>query len=331
MSKPLRVAFFGASVTEQSIHHATGEITGYVSYFEKFLAPQRDYQVFRVSAGSCHLTDAAMVYLNNIIEYKPDICVIDWATSAITECDQRFIDQLYNSLISSGIITMTVILPRVDRAQSETQIAAMMRQTSEKFGMPFHDISSMIADEEIPLILRDIVHTSAKGAKRYAELIDGFIAEIDASSYSFPSAPIPFFVTEIVSPVDAPLSTKQIVVSASSGAHSDLEYCVMLQQRIGPYSPVLEILLDSPGDARRLENFSLWDPWCYRERQCLKPLMGWAAGPFSRITFKVSADNPNYAASSEQTYAEPGSRHIKPRGSLYVVSTRPVECSVHYR
>ncbi|SNR72564.1 hypothetical protein SAMN06265370_11861 [Puniceibacterium sediminis] len=31
------IAFFGASVTDQDIHHATNEVTGFVSYFERNL------------------------------------------------------------------------------------------------------------------------------------------------------------------------------------------------------------------------------------------------------------------------------------------------------
>lgn len=331
MSKALHVTFFGASVTEQSVHHATGEVTGYVNYYEQNFAREKNITVSRVSAGSCNLTDAAIIYVNKVIALKPDICVIDWATTAITDCDMRFVNQVYNLLIANRIVTLTVILPRTDRVQSETLIADKMRRASYKFGMPFHDVSVMISSDALSRALRDIVHTSSEGAAIYANFIDEFITAVDLESYTFPTEAPPFSISEIAKAAVTPLVAKQIILSAGRESAEDIEYSVMLEQRIGPYSPVLQIVAGQGSESVLLQRFSLWDPWCYRERQCLKPLMEWASGKLSKVTLRVCNDDPDYSKAKEPTYVEPAARHIKPRGSLYLVSTQPIQCSVEFR
>jgi len=331
MSKALHVTFFGASVTEQSIHHATGEVTGYVTYYEQHFAQEKNIKVSRVSAGSCNLTDAAIIYVNKVIALKPDICVIDWATTAISDCDIRFVNQVYNLLVANRIVTLTVILPRTDRVQSETLIADKMRRVSDRFGMPFHDVSTLISGDALSTALRDIVHTSPEGAKMYAHFMNEFITAVDLDNHTFTIEAPPFFVNEIATATALPLSAKQITVSASPDIREDVEYSVMLEQRVGPYSPVLQILSGEGSESVLMQRFSLWDPWCYRERQCLKPLMDWASGKLSKVILRVCSDDPPYSNAKEPTYVEPSARHIKPRGSLYLVSTQPVNCSVEFR
>jgi hypothetical protein len=214
--------------------------------------------------------------------------------------------------------------------QSETPIADKMRQVSKKFRMPFHDITEAMSSDDLTRALRDIVHTSPEGAAIYANFMNEFISAVDLESHIFPTERAPFIVSEIAAPTATPLSAKQIILSAKPESSEDIEYSLMLEQRIGPYSPILQIVAGEGNEAVLLQRFSLWDPWCYRERQCLKPLMDWTSGKLSNITLRVCNDEPDYFKAREPTYAEPAERHIKPRGSLYLVSTQPVQCSVKF-
>ncbi len=93
VSKDRHVVFFGASVTEQDTHHATGVLSGFVTYFQTHLAA--GWQVSRISAGSSNIADAAVIYVEKVIALAPQICVLDWVTPALQACDPRLVQQVY--------------------------------------------------------------------------------------------------------------------------------------------------------------------------------------------------------------------------------------------
>jgi len=328
MTTQKHLLFFGASVTEQNFHHGTGEMTGFVSYFEANMAKAKGLRVSRVSAGSSDLTDAALVAVEEVIAAAPDICVIDWLTPALSECDPRFVLQIYMRLLEAGIRPITVLFLRTDRIQAETQIGQEMIRICDRLKLPLFDAVELLEDHEIHEILRDTVHTSTEGARLYAEWIDGILDQIEETLPPKPDEPAPFTVVEVPFSDDV-LACRTLTVRNLDPADTEpMDFCLVMQQRVGPYSPVLDVLSREGSEMREIGKFSIWDPWCYRERQCTKRLMNWHSGPMQELQFSVSETAPRYAQSPQETSAPFTERHLKPRGKLYLVATRPVHVSV---
>jgi len=330
MAQPRHIVFFGASVTEQHIHNATGEVSGFVTYFEQHLAEGLGVRVSRVSAGSSDLTDAAMVYVEEVIALKPDICFLDWATPALTSCDPRFIHQIYFRLMQHDILPVTLIFPRRDRAQRDLPITREMSGLSQAYDLPFFDATPLLKKYGTDVVLRDVVHTTAEGARIYAEAVAALIPRLPSRLRFAFASPVPFVVTELVSEVPPPDTFRKMIVTNLAKDDRPLEFTMVMQQRVGPFSPILDVRSFGPTGGTELPPFPLWDVWCHRERQTTKKIMHWHKGPFHRIEFNISQTDPNYASSPEAEPVEFANRRIRQRGKLYLIADRPQTCSVSY-
>lgn len=329
MSNKRRVVFFGASVTEQDVHHATGELTGYVTYFKKHLA--EDWDVQRVSAGSSSIADAAIVYAEQVVALKPEICVIDWVTPALTDCDPRLVRQLYYRLMQNGILPVTVFFPRRDRIQSTIQIAREMAAICAEFDLPLFDAQSLVDKHGIDTILRDTVHTTKDGARIYAETMADLLAKVQ-SGRSFPAGlQPPFTVTALKTDAALPGHFIRMVVYNAGPKDEELEFTLIMEQRVGPFSPVLNIKADHAAGTTQLPSFTIWDAWSYRERQCIKPIMGWYRGPLTRLEITISPTDPPYAQIPKASPVPLAGRHLKQRGDLFLVTRSDAQCKMTYR
>lgn len=330
MAQSRHIVFFGASVTEQHVHNATGEVSGFVTYFERHLAEGLDVKVSRVSAGSSDLTDAALVYVEDVIALKPDVCILDWVTPALTSCDPRFIQQVYFRLMEHGILPVTVIFPRRDRPQRELPITREMSALCQAYDLPFFDATPLLKKHGVDTVLRDVVHTTPEGARIYAEAIAGLIPRLPlALRFAF-ATPAPFVVTEILPEGPLPEAFRRITVTNMAPDDQPAEFCIIMQQRVGPYSPVLDVRSVTPAGAENLPVFSLWDVWCHRDRQTIKKIMHWHSGLLHRMEFTISATAPDFAISPEAERVEQGARRIRQRGKLYLVADRALNCRAAY-
>jgi hypothetical protein len=330
MAQPRHVVFFGASVTEQHVHSGTGELSGFVTYFERHFAAGLNLKVSRVSAGSSDLTDAAMVYVEEVIALKPDICILDWATPALTECDPRFIHQIYFRLMAHDILPVTVIFPRGDRAQRDIPITREMSGLSQAYDLPFYDMTPLLKTYGMDVVLRDVVHTTAEGARIYAEAVAALIPRLPPRLRFAFATPIPFCVTALVCDPPPPDSFRKITVTNLAKTDEPVEFTLVMQQRVGPYSPVLDVRSFGPDGGGELPPYPLWDVWCHRERQTAKKIMHWHKGPFQRIEIGVSRTDPDYATSPESVPVDFANRRIRQRGTLFLISDTPQNCSVSY-
>ena len=171
--------FFGASVTEQTRNHSSGEVTGYYSCL------QTDYPhiVERVSAGSCSIHDAGILLLEDVITKAPDVCFLEWCTALKIEPDLDAVTYICKSLAARGIAPIPLILPRSDRDNASIKLTSDLITVCTRLGCPTLDLTGTLDDESSRLILRDVVHTTQKGAKIYAQLISDFI---ESDKFSIP-------------------------------------------------------------------------------------------------------------------------------------------------
>ena len=124
----MHICFFGASVSEQTRHHSTQEITGYITYLSEVITAGSDILISRVTSGSNTIDDAGIIYVHRVVELQPDICVLDWSTPANNDCDFSSVKFIYSELLSHKIIPLTAIFPRSDRDQSVTPITIKLQK-----------------------------------------------------------------------------------------------------------------------------------------------------------------------------------------------------------
>lgn len=328
------VTFFGASVTEQSVHHVTKDRTGFVNYFEDELAEAHGFKVSRVSAGSSDVKDAGVVYVERVIEENPDICILDWVTPALQDCDPRFVQQIYFRLMEYDIFPVTVLLPRTDRNQRDIPLAREMARICERFSLPFYDVSEMLGDIRIDEILRDVVHTNAYGAEVYAKIMLKILKDTPRLAEPLPKPVPPLHVMTVEPEATPKLSAKRLSITVKQKAEAEkLAFSLVMEQRVGPYSPVLNIRVQQAPDGafEQVDQFNVFDAWCHRERQCIKSISNWIeVDDMASIEVAVADHSPALAQKVAEEVVPAKDRHLKPRGDIYIVSDTLLLCSAAY-
>lgn len=330
MNRPIHVAFFGASVTEQSVHHATGERTGYVNAFDDTFASIRNIRTSRVSAGSSDVMDAGVVYVEKVAALGPDICILDWVTPSLQDCDPRIVQQIYYRLMEHDILPVTILFPRTDRRQKDIPIAREMARISTEFGFPYFDAMDMLGDEPLEGLLRDTVHTTAHGALVYAGIVDRILSQVKLPEAPLPKPKAPFFVVKATAESASPNAVRKFQLDVRKAEKGPLGLCLVLEQRVGPYSPVINVSTQrADGEREVLEVYSVFDAWCHRERQCTKRITNWlTAEDLRSLTGTVRNETPKLVNQVRSKPMPPRARHLRPRGDLYVVADREISCTV---
>ena len=176
-----RIAFYGASVTQQA--------NGYWEYFAK-LNPNFDVKPF--GNGSMHLNDAGICYIDDVINYEPEWCFIDWFStgyivygkdkdeSTTLEEDfediKQYIDTIMYSFLSKNIKLVFLTFPdksidgRTGNPVEKEEIYKKINEYINDIGVPTIDISESF--EDLKIILRDGIHTTPFGAEEYSKIID---------------------------------------------------------------------------------------------------------------------------------------------------------------
>jgi len=255
-----RIAFYGASVTQQA--------NGYWEYFAK-LNPDFDVRPF--GNGSMHLNDAGICYIDDVINYQPEWCFIDWfstgyivygkdkeVTTTLEEdfLDiKQYIDTIMYSFLSKNIKLVFLTFPdksidgRTGKPVEKEEIYKKINKYINDVGIPTVDVSESF--ENLDIILRDGIHTTPFGAEQYANIIN----EEFKNMYN---------VVEM--PEDYPEQNKYCGVRRLDLNMVVYEELVLggpcevigVSQFIGPYTGLISI------DGKIINN---WDRWCYYERR----------------------------------------------------------------
>ena len=130
-----RIAFFGASVTQQS--------DGYWRYFMNN-NPQFDVKAF--GYGARHLNDAGVCYIDTVLAFHPEYCFIDWFSTGYIKYEEdtfetemhQYIDTLIHKFISNGVKPIFLTFPdeTVDKKAIYKKIATYITN----LGIPLLDI-----------------------------------------------------------------------------------------------------------------------------------------------------------------------------------------------
>lgn len=329
----MRYLFFGASVTEQTASHSTGEITGYVTCLET----DYTYSLDRISAGSCSIHDAGILLLDDVISKSPDVCFLEWCTSLKIDRDLNVVTYICKSLASHGIAPVPLILPRSDRANRDTELAGDLIRVCRTLGCPTLDLSGSLVEAATSEILRDVVHTTLDGAKFYANRISAFIEseefvipskqELVILSDRLPSQPINISTVEGRNrePLNITARRLRLRLSRPKSSKPDevVKASIFADVRVGPWTGKVSTVYGSHFE----EQVDMFDRWCFRERQCLKKLTPEILFEESTLDLHlvVSEQRPSLQGIPQEHHHafSPFRPSLKVRGRIYVVSTSP--------
>ena len=275
-----RIAFYGASVTRQA--------NGYWEYFAR-LNP--NFEVSPFGNGAMHLNDAGICYIDDVINYEPEWCFIDWFSTGYIaygrdmnetttveedfEDIKQYIDTILYSFLSKNIKLVFLTFPdksldsRNGKPVEKEEIYKKINEYINDVGVPTMDISESF--EDLKIILRDGIHTTPFGAEQYAKLIN----EEFKNMYNI-----------IEMPTQYPERNEYCGVKRMDLNFNVFDKLVLsgpckvigMAQSVGPYTG----LLDIDGVV-----INIWDRWCYYERKMV--LMRFDVG--ERSTIKVLEDD----------------------------------------
>lgn len=260
-----KIVFYGASVTQQR--------NGYVNHFAKLSKAK----VLKFGFGGMHLNDAGICFIDKVVELKPEICFVDWFSTAYSNQDSNlefYIDAIAEKLLKVDCRVIFLFLPNKRNAKEcdWENLYSFAKNYLKKQRLEFICIDEALSDCTPEEILRDEIHSTERGSRFYAETIYDYLqnhpqlpkAEVKPNIYSSISA----------LPVKRGFDKKLILEGDChiQGFHL----------QIGPWSGIVNIKTD---DGRFKEN--TWDWWCYYGRDHFSfnlPIDG-------RVTFTISDES----------------------------------------
>ena len=279
--KNLKIAFYGASVTQQQ--------NGFVEHFSRLTHTK----VLKFGFGSMHLCDAGICFVDKVVKSRPDICFVDWFSTWYANQDGKFsfyLDAITEKLQKTGCRVIFLFLPN-NRGLEECDVAkfyADAKSYLKNKKIEFIPLDEILANHAATELLRDSIHTTPAGSRLYAENILKYLentavlpkAELEPNIYSAIS----------VLPVKRSFDKKLVL---EGKCHIQGFFL-----KIGPWSGIVKVDL---GNASFKEN--TWDQWCYYVRNHFSfnfPIDGKTVFTLSDETFDTSSCKETFNFSKQK-------------------------------
>ncbi len=322
------IHFFGASVTSQSIHHKTGEVTGFVNCLESRICSHRPtVKISRTSAGSSLFRSAGICLLEEVLDTSPNIIVLDWHSTGEEYFDEISWNYLVDRILQKNILLLVLFMPRLRFVGLNYKIQKfnIARNQSSRCGLVLCDIYESIGKEfELDKCLRDDVHTNSFGAKKYSDIIYPYLEKMIVQILN--NERTNYHTNDIKPPL---VCTSKLCISKSKNMidvkslqltfiPKNTEILAIFDCMRGPYSPIIDIYLSG----KYLRNFSIWDQWCHFERQsyaeCKIVIDKSLLGAKLQLSIKISANEPEYTKSLKEYDFSNIPKSLKMR-SIYLI------------
>lgn len=242
--KQEKIAFYGASLVQQR--------NGYWKYFgERY--PK--FQVRPFGFGARHLNDAGVCYIDDVLEFEPDYCIVDWFTTGYVKYNEdkfdeitTYIDAIVHRFSEKRIPLLFLILP--DETCDKKDIYEKLNSYLESLRVPTLNLSNKF--NNLGEILRDGIHTTEYGSKVYADLIgEYFFGKVYGKNKVPKEYPERNKFCEIKRLEFNAAVYKKLVLKGNCEV-------IGVSQLVGPYTGMLDI-------DGKVVNY--WDRWCYYERE----------------------------------------------------------------
>lgn len=245
----MKLAAFGASVTQQE--------NGYADQLAKKLGTK----IKKFGYGGMHLPDAGICFIDKVLSYNPELCLIDWFSTDFMEQSENTLQCIDTILYKFSLINCAVVFlifpeRRTDGRQQEKEFFFDFCRTALKErNTTFIDISDELKETDLSEILRDSIHTTIHGGGYYADLIKEKLLSNPPHELS----------PEQFAQNAAYKSIKKTAVNRVFFKNIDLSLngnILGIYGTIGRHSGICNIKYDNGTE----QKVSLWDRWCHFER-----------------------------------------------------------------
>tara|TARA_R110001583_G_scaffold159826_1_gene311720 strand:+ start:2794 stop:3801 length:1008 start_codon:yes stop_codon:yes gene_type:complete len=266
----MKLICYGASVTAQKFE------TGYVQQLVDTPSANKFECIEKVAFGASQFEYAGYAFMQDVIDKKPDICVIDWLTPSMKGFNSFKIDLLNRALLDINCYPLWMFFPRVNNFQNLPEAYTQVQSSAEKFGVGFIDVREYMTDflDNPKKYLRDAVHTTLNGAKLYADIIsEALIPIVVQHSKLLTDAKQSLIYSETKAqnlPVPC-IKEIETTIDNSKGLEFNFKYLggffeVYFDTEIGPEICLLNFQLYRNGEVYYEKTFNNVDPWSYYSR-----------------------------------------------------------------
>lgn len=270
----VRIACFGASVTQQ------GGPGSYYFHLSKALQ-ELGHTTASFGYGSMHIVNAGICFIDTVLEFKPDVCFLEWFTSGCYEVKDGLLDSwnaiLYKfSKVNCKLILL--VLPRPDWDAERERFATVSIAHMSQYGVQTINLSKAFSN--LKELLRDSVHTNQLGAETYAKSIMAQYMTI-ADSLQVSNLVPQGEENKQPDKIDTCLALEKVqlqpnkycaikTVAFDQKIYKYLKFLLEGQiigifMNVGPFSSQLTIQSDHED-----RTYNLWDEWCYYDRKLIK-------------------------------------------------------------
>lgn len=261
-NKQIKMAAFGASVTEQS------NGGGYVDFLnEKFTNG-----VERFAYGGDHISTSGVCNIDDVLTHSPTHCIIDWFSTGYNIINQdtlNCLETITYKFSKAKCKLIFLFLPRIDHDE-RIEFYEFVRDFLNKNNLYYIDLNENIKHSD--KICRDSVHTTPFGAELYASIIYEKFLENESS------------ISINQEKYENIINVKKLEINATVQEYIKFEgevKNIVLEYESNKHSGRIELC-----GSRVL----LWKPWSYYER-IQKCNLRWIGSCGKTYKIKVLQDN----------------------------------------
>jgi hypothetical protein len=265
----VKLLCYGASVTAQKFE------TGYFQQLENSELKEKFSSIERVAFGASQYEYAGYAFIQDVLDKKPKVCVIDWLTPSMKGFNEYKITLLNKSLLEQNCLPIWVFFPRLNNFQEPTEAYSQVKNSAESFKVPFLDLREHMQDfsSDPSKYLRDAVHTTLVGAQRYASVIETFVFDLDIEHSIKESLLSDGYSTSIELNDTVPLVIDaKYKIDNESALQIDIQYQggffeIFFETEVGPHLCRLIFQVYQDNELCFEEKINPADPWSYYTRK----------------------------------------------------------------
>ncbi|KMK63960.1 hypothetical protein [Puniceibacterium sp. IMCC21224] len=336
----MKIAIYGASVSAQTIDHATGAVTGYAEVLRReHMAALGATEIRQFTYGGNRASDGGLALLKDVIAYQPDICLFEPLIEDMTRgtrISEGEIRYIYRRLLKAGICPVTLMLPLPEQGIPDGLPEFFKYcKICDDHGLPIVRVN--VSDvTNIPAKFNDI-HTRHAGARIYADQIVDQLTKLGGLGALWAGMTAPSVTDDMV-------YVRRVAGSAArSGSLRRLQMRLVLeksaktgirivqQQTIGPFSPVLDVAVRGKPTSASPQWHTLppaqirvWDTYCHYPRETFVTMADFhnAGHSVLKLDITCSETDPNYDTCRRKVASWPArnERVMKPIGPITVIT-----------